>query len=1507
MMLKTNSEAFFLDFLGNNPAFEELFRIIGQHNDSIGLKQVTDLLTLRNIDKNSSVDTVRNTVRWLGINLPRDLVDTQIEHLRDTVNSLARYSDVQGTSKWQTYLAFAIQSHITSHRLYTNDYQTFYTEPKGTKLVDGGTWYKTTHVEIEVGHDLINRLDMSVVQSDKDTVTSILLQSGRTEQFANAWFYENLGCEISSTSALNRMVRMAIFHQRVKDLYYQWCPVEEVIEQVKTTIPIEASLMLSSHVVLEPKRYASVGKPIVKQTVFNSYSQIQGGSWFTFGACVEYSDGTERTVDCYAHDHELIIDRRGMQVYISEPMSIERHTFNVSFDGAQTEVTTQVYPLGIVVEPMMIELKVPTLYGSSSNDLEVWGTYPSGRKERLTDSGSIKLESTFGLINGSSLVLPHTAVDNTTTITATYIGQALLETSGFFTVTKSILDLVPDRLVLEVPDVVTQGQDVQIKCWVIYNDYSKKEIMPLYESTAPQITIVEGTVKCGTYRDNLSAVLTARYSEGGYSVSGGVQVTFRAPKPKLARVSIEYPDTIEERQVIRPVARAIWVTETATQEQIENLDPLVVISTEEVQGVWTSFSSVAHDVEALPDIDVDTGEFTTPSVGPKGQVFGLSVKIGLGTKAVSSSALIKVNDRIFTPEQVSTSPIIKIESGSTCLLPCAVRWNTGKNTLAKVSFILEYIPSQSAWDQALADIENEVKALHDAGQNSDHIDRDPDWSKYITLELTDSNQEFTDPMNNVKAKHKQLYFAGRLHGSVRITLSYTYNDVTITSISDIQLVPERSVVDSVRLIMPNQVNDRSRTFVQLEATYSNGAKEFVDASNWNAFYSGDSDNYTLIEFLPAEYTGMGIVNIAESVTPTTFKEFLALRCSSWPVFASVSSIADLESMTAIGAIMAIRKSNEVLHAEVWSRYYRVETKQDLIIVPTPLSPINTIEYSRVEGAVEFMSSVGSEGYALVNTYLMPGYYKDTAGNVVEGDPYTYELEVSSDWSIVSTRTFTLVNDLRVFADTDLTLATIDGDGYLTPISNSNAELVVRATFDDGFTRLVRDLTVYMTQSNTYLTSMYIQGQQEVWDISSRNVSVEFESGSWYIPYTLDITMHDETQMVPEAADWSIGDRTDIESVSIDSLHGKLYIGESQLSDALIVINAEYSERSPLSDQVETVYATRDITLRSTSTITSAALKLPDANINPNETYNLVMDYTRRDGRTASSEIPDSSSVNFRWSIEQSVKGFVLNADGTFQFIAQKLPQEVVVSCELMEQRTHISDTVRIVCPGVGYPTELEIVGYSNIRDDSTIELKALLSRGGTFAKDDVTTKVVWNVCNSRGDVVAVPGVSVTSGGQVTVARLLSDLDFGIRCTYVESDYKLDVMHDITAISSYPLYGTAAWGISTIDEVLDHLTDKLRSDQGGTFVLSPGPEEFGYFAVRADYGSVEFKAAADSQGIVNPAWVDWTGANWPVTGDDGSTGPLRVELVYDNLTDQIDLYRTDARAFGIAVLTSRYLR
>lgn len=1495
--MKTNSTEFLTDFLEDNEALEQLFEIIGQHNDHMNLEAVQELLSIRNP---TSDKAVVESIRMLGVNLDREIMSNRLSELRKLLNTLPDWRKVNGTVFWAEYVSMLLGTTFRTQRLYTTDYQQFFPTPLGTLIQDNGQWYKSTHVELEIDTQLEQQLNLTIQPKDVLAIKESLIQIGWTEQDALEWTYNHVGLSPANIDPTQAQARATLVQLRVSELFYEWAPVEEVLDRIQSTLNIGLILYCTAHTVVESTVRFIVGEPIRQSIQFLVPEFITGGQWTEIGVVLRYSDGSTDT-QLAEVGSDKIIARDGLRIMFEEPPAVQKLTLDLKYDTTVQQVETRLFPIGITPDPDSLVLEIPTLYGSSTAKLRVYGMFGTSKRD-LTDSGMVTFTTDVGLIDGNVITFPALVQDTEVTIGCVYSGQGDIEQKATVIAKRSVLQRVPVSIKLDVPDTVGQGQAIQLLSYVTYNDGQTLPVIPQYTTTARETRIVEDIFNSQVMKDDYYTTIVAEFGSPT-SVKDVRQVRVRAHKSILADVDIVLP-AVHERMYVTPKAMALYVKETATAEQIAARDPSIVVAYQPIIGTWFSSEDKASKIHALPDVRLSNGEFWAPLVDANTK-YSIHINVNDTDMVRTFSRVFDILPTEYVPQQVDINHGRQIQSGSFINLPTVCLFNTGQTFAAAAALTVEYVPSESAKLEARdRTIKLRKEAIEQGLDPSPYDPENPDYTRWVTLELSDGPSNLYDPMLKRKQKIKQLYFVGDLHGAARVHIKYRFETHTVESYRDFQLVPVRALVTDLSLECPDLIFDSGRTFCRLLATYQDGSQAFVDGEYSAQWSSMAEDDYELVKFAPGIYTGMAIVIAVEGTEPKTVAEFKQMSVSKLPMFSDVGTLDQLRNTKYNGAVVQIGKLYEDETANLIARHYRMETYLPVVLALRPKTSLNNMTNARIVGPQNISSMVNIASYALSVTMRSNGIQKQVDGSYVDVAPKEWEEELTSDWSVLGQYVVEETASGPMLVPIDRDIVALDANGYLSVLENIQGAVKIQASYTCDAQNIVRTIMVNISKVNTYLREAQILGQDIVYDEMAMNPDFQTENGHWYIPYRMRVIFDSGNEIVTTNAQWSTGLDTDV-SVSVDTLLGRLTVPEGQVSDGRIRINAVYSDTDPHTGQSETIEGTRLLTFKTNQTIIDMHVDVPPANIEPNADYQALAFYERRNAQTGSNSQPDSDLVQFNWQVIESVPGFNISPRGVFRFEANTQPQTVVVRCTITEQRTTMFRDLSITCLGVGWPQDLSISSFVNIRDNSEIQCTAWLGRSGTFDRQDVSSQVLWQTINVKGDTVSIPGITIDQKGKLTVGRLHSDTKFGVRATFIEGKARLSQMRFLTAYTSYPRFGTASFGVNTMALVEANFDQRLRTTSGGTFVLAPDSDQYGYFALHGSYGRAVFGFGSDSTGNVNKGWGGMDGAKWPITGDNGDFGPMMLRKSYDNLSEDILLYRTNNRAFGPAVITVRF--
>lgn len=1477
------------DILADNPIWENLFGLVTEVNDDLILKYVRELSQIRKIDTDSDKEVVAESVRNLGVNLSKDLYALNADRFAQIFHSLPDYGDMCNTRDWSKYVSFLLGYKFETRRLYTADYAMFVPVPLGTLVIDGGKWYKTTHVEMEVDSQLIEAgLDLRITAADKEQVLSILTSAMRfSEQEALAWFDNHLGVESNNDDEVQRAIRVSVFWRRMEELFYQWAPIEEVLHHVWVSIETHLTIRIGSTIALEPMRYVESSYREIVSSDFTYPTSVNGAQIISIGHHVVYSDGSESTVGAVATSDYLTYVGEG--TYAVKDVDYVMDVFVELTGGSDSKrIVMRIYPQHVQIEPQAIRIEAPAaLYGSKSYTFLCIGQYAHLSAEIDMASGCLTWSSSFGEFDGNILKLPHMDSDLDIEVTCKYTGDLVRTLSVVLPAHKSINEKVPIQLTLVGNTSITQSEVHNLVCLCTYNDGTTEQVTALLKSSTPMLVLNRGQM-CGL-KSSLpySAIVSAQYQENGRVVSDNLMVTVMPKKLKIGKMRISMP-TVYEKDTIRPVLSCLWVDLSATQGQIDAEDPSIVYGWVETNAAWRSVGIDGNTV----NIDADTGEFQAPVLDVTSD-FCICASVVTDT-VETITHVFKVHNRDLSPEYLDLVISDTLSSGSRIPLRTDILWSSGSRTTGAATYTVVYEPYDSAKTEAKARTTELIAALAEAGKDYSHLNPlDPDYSQWVTLSVVPLADTGYDAILDLNYTRQALYFAGDLHGSARLTARYEYEGVVKEQNITIPLVPIRSLVTDLVIEAQEYIREDSRTFLRAKATMSDGTEAYVNA-DWSAYWDqlDEEDEYPMLSFVNGEYSGMKIVELIEGTIPDNMLTFQSLAISKWSMFSNISSISDLEDTVYVGTILAVRRiPDSQVVAELKAHYYRNIAKKDVVLLMREPQPIDKIVLSQILGPVEFPADFEYVGYALMNTYKIPAELNTTGKDIL------YDLEVSSEWAILKTE---VLDDHGVWVETADALAVISDSGYLSPTANKTARFTIQTTFTDGIITFTRSLEVVMSKVNEYLSQMLIQGPNTVYDDVTKNVDVQYVQGLWYLQYGVRVILADNSELIPESCKWSIVGQ--LESVVFDTSTGRLYVTDRLKSDETVTLVAEYTADTG-TGVYETVRATLQVNVLSATAVVSAYIVNP-RQVLPDMNIQLEARYTRRNGIEASSLHPDLTA-RCSWYLEDNATSATITPDGILRFASSASTQTVTVRCSVTEGSTHIVEGLDVTCTGVGFPTRLTVSGPKNIRDDSKVYLAVQCSRQQMPSTTE-TANCLYTLVDAEGNETTVRGVTVDlNTGALTVGKLVQDTNIRVRVLFLESSFRLIEYYSLTAYSSYPMYGSAAFGVNTVTEVLASLDSHMNSAEGGQMVLDAKEGQFGYFCCREDYGTPVFTAVSDSKGQINSNWLGWDGAKWPITGISSETGPIVLERVFDNVTDRLRLYRTNARAFGFALISVRY--
>jgi hypothetical protein len=173
--------------LKQSPTWEDMLEVFSEVMSTNVDSPIEQLERIRFISDSIDDTVLSNTARMLGFDFTQDVLNLNEDNLTKLVTQLPLYPDQNGTEYFTKFLGLLLNAQTDVEYLYTRDYMNFVEVPRGALVKDGGEWFKTTHVVLEINLFNLDRL---------------LLSAGRT------------------------------LFDRVKELFHAYAPVALVVERI---------------------------------------------------------------------------------------------------------------------------------------------------------------------------------------------------------------------------------------------------------------------------------------------------------------------------------------------------------------------------------------------------------------------------------------------------------------------------------------------------------------------------------------------------------------------------------------------------------------------------------------------------------------------------------------------------------------------------------------------------------------------------------------------------------------------------------------------------------------------------------------------------------------------------------------------------------------------------------------------------------------------------------------------------------------------------------------------------------------------------------------------------------------------------------------------------------------------------------------------------------------------------------------------------------------------------
>lgn len=694
-------------------------------------------------------------------------------------------------------------------------------------------------------------------------------------------------------------------------------------------------------------------------------------------------------------------------------------------------------------------------------------------------------------------------------------------------------------------------------------------------------------------------------------------------------------------------------------------------------------------------------------------------------------------------------------------------------------------------------------------------------------------------------------YAEYMDGKPELTRIYTKkageNGDIISQPAAVSLVVPITKLEGLKVNRVPQLEENSRCMYGAKAVWENGVEEEVTAV-WDI-----EQDYVDIEDQDFDFV-QGNFSLRELSYILTSEELTAEQMQAHPKlkiyqeFANVRDV-ELDNIVLNRLIVTSRwlADSEDKPIEVKCSYYKTSDSQTTTITQRTATLVDAVASATILGPLEFTSDRSQVSYALKVKYAndCPAY------------------NVSNEW----------------YLDCDPSIAEIDDNGFLYPRSNLDTWITVTAVFNCNGQGIERSVRVHMLRYNTRFSGLPIYGPKEISDASR-------------VVYSAELMRSEEPSDDVDIGRIEFSLETTAEC-SMDVLSGEIIVGELY-EDHYATITASYEEYDydkPI--QFDSISNSIQVKIISQRKMIDAEVLIPTALTDKSGTYQLEVEATRYDGTKLIVNQTNAPKANVIWRLQDEVDGLSLSHDGILTI--ERLPTSVNagVECTIYEGQTTLVKTTVIPIVSESTPMDLEIVGSPNIRFTGTNEYRAIVTRKDG-KQEDVTDLVLWQLAPISSTIFLEENV-------LHVTKAYESHEVALTAILREGSLQLEASFLVGIRSTFPVYGSATFGIDTAEEAFALLANKIPSNRGGNITFFSEANEYGYLFYPKEFGEATFTPLADT------TIEGWDGAK---RSDDQEEkfGPLDVWVTQENGERELwYLYRTNNSNFDFCSFAVSFTR
>lgn len=1528
----------------------DLYSIIHEYTEENVTKFIRALEKIRVIDKDSDPSIVDMSIRQIGFDIHQDILEINGGNIRKMFYQLSKFYLINGNPTFPKFIEFLLGRQFEVQNLYTSNYVDFSAVPNGPLITEGGTWFSTSHVNLIVaGADLVEYLSINVGAGDVKYIKKRLDYDSKTE--SEKLSIDNLidqlmVRELDPATDPYEIVE-AMVDLRLSELFYKFAPINEVIKDIYLGLYARADLYLSMSAFIYPRDYIDLEKPTPLAITVDFPSVVSSGKEYSINARIQWSNLTETTEMVTEFSDSMDWLESKQPVIFGEPgtdlTGNTMLTVNLFGTTATKNVTVVSYSIPLI--PDSIEIKGPSrVLSEGSGRYELIGVYGNSRSV-IEDAENIEwlLIGSNARLEFSTIFATRLIGDSSVSLQASYTASngVVLHANKTIALEARLLNPIPVMIrpvfTLVVLDdegsVLTetnnfteflQGNFYRVKADVIYTDGSEIIQAPVMITCKQQSVQLDsaGIFEAVPVYADYDIVFDMSYSDGEEEINLSETVRLKFPRIDLTSIQIQGPDVVIEGKQAVYQAVASW----SNGQQSVIPEPM-----------WRSPEQIVAG-ELIMSIPVDSqGRIQAPILGKNSQavIVAQTQSFPSGT-LVTASKVIEIVNQVRTLLGLNIIVVDSVLEGTYISIKVLALWSDGSQTDILPNSISLYNDDGIL---AFGD-RTSINSMTYTNNNLPHLGS--------FTETTFEDGETGETCDTLSLKYiPDSSASNKPSGLHTLEVMYEKDGVGVIETRYITLVPKVVKALSVDYELPESLTENTRYFLTASATFEDGSIKEVE-SNW---YITDLEGE--VEDLPADIsqgrfslprivnvlTGldedalMDMVNDGQNLSTIQRNALLngdrffapdenrPVSGQTWPEKLLIL-FQQYENEVFFRAVLQTRFVDEDEPFVLRLGYFAQEREKTHTVINAPVKPHDLIKSRYIWGPVEIeANSARMYSYSLIVDY----------------DDLGEEYGVSNDWSIelFSDETFNQRREIirrlvEVDGKEDLlpmeddgsgmrktvdelteeemlailptnSVVDIDEDGYLYPIMNVDARLVISAAYDDGITTFTDTLIVYMKRINTNLLgmNMYLESPAGAITYDFGNLITD-EPNSWnfltadgviYYQLKVELNRVDSPTPVPPPGIvlWQAEPVTG--GVSFDEATGRLFV-TAQTDDQHVTLTASYEEEFRETEESteifqETVSSRYAVLITAHKALDSINLTGPSFT-QDNRVFYPIVNIIRRDNTQA-----DATKV-LSWEIVDAPDGVTKEGEYGFNIPRLDTDKQMTLRAVATEGNRQITRDFLFNLLAGFIPEELLVeFNPTGHKDRSTLALTALLKIRNNPVPINITNQVYWILDTQY------PGLSIgNKTGILTLPYLNEDLTINIRAVY-SSSHLAEPEKSISLIgqSSYPIFWTAGNNVinntyfATIwsSDLYEHVT----SDRGGRFSISPNSNEYLYFAHPKSFGNAALAIVPSTT-----EQVDWGNLQ----------APVEVTRTYmDGTTEQWYVYRSLNRGFGESEFSITYTR